>query len=113
MSLFSGVDVYRKTMKTPDINFLEERTKHVIDLSPTRSMEAFRRATIHSQENSLSTFPLTGLSSALEPVAGLNLNLNVIGGEERTVCGKMVLLRKRDSESKLVKVRKYNLRGPV
>lgn len=57
MSLFSGVAVYRKTMKTPDINFLEERTMHVIDLSPNRSMEAFRRAALHSQENSLSTFP--------------------------------------------------------
>lgn len=84
MSLFSGVAVYRKTMKTPDINFLEERTMHVIDLSPNRSMEAFRKKTASL------LFPPTGLSSALELVAGGNLDLNVIGREVRTACGKMV-----------------------
>jgi len=76
--------MYRKTMKTPDINFLEERTMHVIDLSPNRSMEAFRKKIA-----SLLFLP-TGLSSVLELVAGRNLNLNVIGREVRTACGKMV-----------------------
>lgn len=76
--------MYRKTMKTPDINFLEERTMHVIDLSPNRSMEAFHKKT------AFLLFPPTGLPSALELVAGRNLNLNVIGREIRTACGKMV-----------------------
>lgn len=58
---------------------------HVIDLSPNRSMDAFRKKTASL------LFPPTGhSSSALELVAGGNLYLNVIGREVRTACGKMV-----------------------